>query len=358
MLIVMRVTATDQEISDVISKIEMLGLRAHTSRGEERTVIGAIGEGSVAYQHHPLFTVMPGVDRVVPISRPYKLASREFSPHNTVFPLDGIHIGGAGIVIMAGPCAVEGRSQLLEIAHAVKEAGAHVLRGGAFKPRTSPYAFQGLGNAALEMLAEARQETGLLVVSEAMSADQVPLVAAHVDILQIGARNMQNFNLLHAAGESQHPVLLKRGISATIEELLMAAEYILSHGNRRVMLCERGIRTYETATRNTTDINAIPVLKANSHLPVILDPSHSTGHWEYVPAVARAAIAAGADGLLVEVHQNPQSALSDGAQSLKPERFAEMVQQIKAIAHAIGRYVPIAHPTGIPLPALAIPKAA
>jgi 3-deoxy-7-phosphoheptulonate synthase len=356
MLIVMRVGAADQEITDVITKIETLGLKAHVSKGEERTVIGAVGEGTVAYQYQPLFSVMPGVDRIVPISRPYKLASREFSPHNTVFPLNGIHIGGPGIVIMAGPCSVEGRSQLLEIAHAVKEAGAHILRGGAFKPRTSPYAFQGLGQEGLEILAEAREATGLLVISEVMAVDQVPLVAAHTDILQIGARNMQNYNLLHAAGESQHPVLLKRGMSATVEELLMAAEYILSHGNRRVMLCERGIRTYETATRNTTDINAVPVLKANSHLPVILDPSHSTGHWEYVPAIARAAIAAGADGLIVEVHQNPAAALSDGAQSLKPERFAEMVQQIKAIAQAIGRDVPPAHPANVPLPPLAFRK--
>jgi 3-deoxy-7-phosphoheptulonate synthase len=357
MLIVMRVAATDEEITDVIERVGSLGLTAHVSKGEERTVIGAVGEGTVAYQYHPMFIAMQGVDRVVPISRPYKLASREFSPHNTVFPLDGIKIGGPDIVIMAGPCSVEGRSLTLEIAHAVKEAGAHVLRGGAFKPRTSPYAFQGMGREGLEILAEAREATGLLVVSEVMSADQVPLVASYTDILQIGARNMQNFALLHAVGESQHPVLLKRGMSATIEELLMAAEYILSHGNRRVMLCERGIRTYETATRNTTDINAIPVLKANSHLPVVIDPSHSTGHWEYVPAIARAGIAAGADGLIVEVHQNPATALSDGAQSLKPERFAEMVTQIKAIAQAIGRDVPPTHPIDVPLPRLAYQKA-
>jgi 3-deoxy-7-phosphoheptulonate synthase len=358
MLIVMRVTATDVEITDVIERVGTLGLKAHVSRGEERTVIGAVGEGTVAYQYHPLFNVMPGVDRVVPISRPYKLASREFSPHNTVFPLDGVKIGGSDIVIMAGPCSVEGRTQMIEIAHAVKEAGAHVLRGGAFKPRTSPYAFQGMGQEGLEILAEAREATGLLVVSEVMSAEQVKLVASYTDILQIGARNMQNFALLHAVGESQHPVLLKRGMSATVEELLMAAEYILSHGNRRVMLCERGIRTYETSTRNTTDINAIPVLKANSHLPVVLDPSHSTGHWEYVPAIARAGIAAGADGLIVEVHQNPAAALSDGAQSLKPERFAEMVRQIKAIAQAIGRDVPPSHPADVPLPPLAFQKTA
>ena len=242
-------------------------------------------------------------------------------------------------MIIAGPCAVESRSQMLEIALAVKEAGAHVLRGGAFKPRTSPYSFQGMGIAGLEILAEMREITGMPVVTEVMSTEQVSLVAKYADVLQIGARNMQNYPLLHTAGESQHPVLLKRGMSATVEELLMAAEYILSHGNRRVILCERGIRTFETATRNTTDINAIPVLKAATHLPVILDPSHSTGNWKLVSAIARAGIAAGADGLIVEVHQAPENALSDGGQSLKPEKFAETVRQVRAIAEAIGRRV-------------------
>jgi 3-deoxy-7-phosphoheptulonate synthase len=281
--------------------------------------------------------LLPGVDRVVPISRPYKVASREFSPENTVFPLDGVQVGGPGIVVIAGPCSVESREQTLEIAHAVKEAGAHALRGGAYKPRTSPYAFQGLGEEGLEILAEARQVTGLPVVTEVMSTEQVPIVSSYVDVLQLGARNMQNFALLHAAGESHKPILLKRGMSATVEELLMAAEYILSHGNRRVILCERGIRTFETTTRNTTDINAIPVIKNLSHLPVMLDPSHSTGNWEYVTAIARAGIAAGADGLIVEVHAHPELALSDGGQSLKPERFAEMIRQVKAIAQALGR---------------------
>ena len=346
MLIVMRTNATPLEIENVITRVESLGLRAHVSRGEERTVIGAVGEGTEAIKHQHVFMTMQGVDRVVPISRPYKLASREFSPQDTVFPLDGVSIGGEGIVIMAGPCAVESRSQTLEIALAVQEAGAHILRGGAFKPRTSPYSFPGLGEAGLEILAEVRQVTGMPVVTEVMSPEQVPLVTAHADILQIGARNMQNFALLHAAGKSQHPVLLKRGMSATVEELLMAAEYILSHGNRRVMLCERGIRTFETSTRNTTDINAIPVLKSLSHLPVMIDPSHSTGHWQYVSAVARAGIAAGADGLIVEVHTAPEEALSDGEQSLKPERFAEMVRQVKAIAQAIGRSVAPSPPAG------------
>ena len=344
MLIVMRTSATPHQIESVISRVESLGLQAHVSRGEERTVIGAVGEGTEAIKHQHVFLTMQGVDRVMPISRPYKLASREFSPQDTVFPLDGVTIGSPGIVIMAGPCAVESRSRTLEIALAVQEAGAHILRGGAFKPRTSPYSFQGMGETGLEILSEVRQVTGMPVVTEVMSPELVPLVAAHADILQIGARNMQNFALLHAAGESQHPVLLKRGMSATVEELLMAAEYILSHGNRRVVLCERGIRTFETSTRNTTDINAIPVLKSLSHLPVMLDPSHSTGHWQYVSAVARAGIAAGADGLLVEVHTAPEEALSDGEQSLKPERFAEMVRQVRAIAEALGRgLAPLAH---------------
>jgi 3-deoxy-7-phosphoheptulonate synthase len=256
---------------------------------------------------------------------------------NTTFRLDGVTIGGPSLVIIAGPCSVEDRQQLIETALAVREAGAHALRGGAYKPRTSPYSFQGLGEVGLEILAEAREITGMPVVTEVMSPEQVPLVTKYADVLQIGARNMQNYSLLHAAGESQHPVLIKRGMMATIEELLMAAEYVLSHDNRRVILCERGIRTFETATRNTTDINAIPVLKNATHLPVILDPSHSTGNWEYVTAIARAAVAAGADGLIVEVHPSPAEAKSDGAQSLKPERFAEMVNQIKAIAEAVGR---------------------
>jgi 3-deoxy-7-phosphoheptulonate synthase len=337
MMIIMRSDATEDQVKAVVDRVELNQLRAHLSKGAERTVIGAIGDGRSANPDQ--FVFMPGVDRVVPISRPYKLASREFKPDNTVFPLDGVSIGGDEIIIMAGPCSVEDRSQLLEIAFAVREAGAHLLRGGAFKPRTSPYSFQGLGEKGLELLAEARQLTGLPVVTEVMSTEQVSLVASYADVLQIGARNMQNYSLLHAAGESQHPVLLKRGMSATVEELLMAAEYILSHGNRRVILCERGIRTFETTTRNTTDINAIPVLKFLTHLPVVLDPSHSTGYWSYVTAIARAGVAAGADGLIVEVHTHPDVALSDGGQSLKPERFAELVRQVKAVAQAVGRSV-------------------
>jgi 3-deoxy-7-phosphoheptulonate synthase len=337
MMIIMRSDASQQEISQVVERVEANGLQAHVSTGAERTVIGAIGDGRPVQRD--LFTLLPGVDRVVPISRPYKLTSREFKAEDSIFPLNGVQVGGQGIVIIAGPCSVESRSQVLEVAHAVREAGAHALRGGVFKPRTSPYSFQGLGQEGLEYLAEARQQTGLPIVTEVMREEQIPLLTHYVDVLQVGARNMQNFALLHAVGESKHPTLLKRGLSATVEELLMAAEYILSHGNRRVMLCERGIRTFETSTRNTTDINAIPVLKSLTHLPVLLDPSHSTGNWNYVSAIGRAGIAAGADGLIVEVHPHPEQALSDGGQSLKPERFAELVRQTQAIAEAVGRFV-------------------
>lgn len=335
MMIIMQTDATQDQIAAVVMRVEEYGLRAHLSSGEERTVIGAVGDRRPVILDQ--FLHLPGVDRVLPISRPYKLASREFRPEDSIFPLDGVQVGGDEIVIIAGPCSVESRSQLLETAHAVREAGAHALRGGAFKPRTSPYSFQGMGEAGLELLAEARQITGLPIVTEVMTPEQISLVVRYADVLQVGARNMQNYALLHAVGESQQSVLLKRGMMASIEELLMAAEYILSHGNRRVILCERGIRTFEDATRNTTDINAVPVLKALTHLPVILDPSHSTGHWQYVNAIARAGIAAGADGLIIEVHPNPELALSDGGQSLKPERFAELVTQIKSIAQAVNR---------------------
>lgn len=335
MMIIMRADASQEQIAHVVERVELVGLRAHLSTGTERTVIGAIGDRRPVDVDQ--FTLLPGVDRVLPITRPYKLASREFRLENSLVALNGLKFGGDEVVIIAGPCSVENRSQLLETAWAVREAGAHALRGGAFKPRTSPYSFQGLGLVGLELLAEARQATGLPVVTEVMTAEQIPMVAQYADMLQLGARNMQNFSLLHALGESQKPILLKRGMSATIEELLMSAEYILSHGNRRIVLCERGIRTYETATRNTTDINAVPVLKAQTHLPVILDPSHSTGIWNYVTAIARAGIAAGADGLIIEVHPNPADALSDGGQSLKPERFVELVSQVKAIADAMGR---------------------
>jgi 3-deoxy-7-phosphoheptulonate synthase len=280
---------------------------------------------------------MSGVERTVPVLRPFKLASREFHPQDSVFPINGVSIGGPQVIVMAGPCAVESREQLEETAQAVKAAGAQVLRGGAFKPRTSPYSFQGLGDEALRLLAEARAQTGLPIVTEVMAPEQVPLVTTFADILQIGARSMQNYALLHAVGESQRPVLLKRGMMSTIEELLMSAEYILSHGNHRVILCERGIRTFETYTRNTLDISAVPLLKQLSHLPVLVDPSHGTGKWELVAPVARAAIAAGADGLIVEVHPEPEKALSDGAQSLKPQRFADLMASLRPIAAAVGR---------------------
>lgn len=337
MMIIMRTDATQAQVSDVVERVESFGLTAHISTGEERTVIGAVGESRPIFQDQ--FLHLPGVDRVVPISRPYKVTSREFRPENSIFHLDGIEIGGIGVVIIAGPCSVENREQILSAAKEVKDAGAHALRGGVFKPRTSPYSFQGLGEKGLELLAEAKAETGLPVVTEVMSIEQIEIMIPYVDVLQVGARNMQNFNLLHAVGESQHPVLLKRGLMATIEELLMAAEYILSHGNQRVILCERGIRTFETSTRNTTDINAIPVLKSLTHLPVILDPSHGTGHWEYVTAVARAGIAAGADGLIVEVHPHPSQALSDGGQSLKPDRFLKLMKDAGAVAQAVNRTI-------------------
>jgi len=337
MIVVMRMGATEEEIQSVIVHIESLGFRAHPIHGEERTVVGLIGD------ERPLspngLQLLDGVEKVLPVLQPFKLASRDFYPEDSVIPVNGVRIGSQRVVIMAGPCAVESRGQLLEIAWAVREAGAAILRGGAFKPRTSPYSFQGLGEEGLELLAEARDETGLAIITEVMGPQQVELVSRYADILQIGARNMQNHSLLHAVGASGKPVLLKRGMMATLEELLMSAEYILSHDNYRVMVCERGIRTFETYTRNTLDINAVPVLKSLTHLPVIVDPSHGTGRWELVQAASRAAVAAGADGLLVEVHTNPAEALSDGAQSLRPSVFAALVQQVRLIAEAVGRTV-------------------
>jgi 3-deoxy-7-phosphoheptulonate synthase len=326
-----------RDISAVIARIEDSGYKVHLSEGEERTIIGVIGDGRPIERDQ--IERMSGVERVVPILQPFKLASRGFKPQGTSFPI-GDHIVGRGeIILMAGPCSVESRSQIIETAHAVKEAGAHVLRGGAFKPRSSPYSFQGLGEEGLKYLAEAREATGLPVVTEVMEPGLVDLVCDYADILQIGARNMQNYALLHAVGESQHPVLLKRGMSSLMEEWLMCAEYILSHGNTRVMMCERGIRTFEKYTRNTFDINAISVIKQMSHLPIIADPSHATGKWEYVTAAAKASVAAGADGLIIEVHPQPELALSDGAQSLKPKRFARLVTEMKAIAEAVGRQI-------------------
>jgi 3-deoxy-7-phosphoheptulonate synthase len=335
MMIIMQPGATQEQVAHVIEHIEEQHLSAHPIVGIEQTIVGAIGETHGILTS--VFETLPGVLAVQRISQPYKLASRQFHPENSVFPLDGFTIGGQEIPIIAGPCSVESRSKIIEVAHAVKEAGANALRGGVFKPRTSPYAFQGLGEEGLEYMAEAREQTGLPVVAEIMAVSQAPVMVKYVDVLQIGARNMQNFNLLRAVGDTRTPVLLKRGMSATVEDLLMAAEYVLAGGNERVMLCERGIRTFETATRNTTDINAIPVLQSLTHLPVVLDPSHSTGHVDYVTAVAKAAVAAGADGIIVEVHQDPAHALSDGRQSLTPEAFAAMVHKLKAVAEAVDR---------------------
>jgi len=333
MMIIMKTTATKEELNHVLQRVEDLDLHPHRIKGSERNVIGVVGDGRPV--EPTAFIRLPGVASVIPISKPYKLASREFYPENTLIPI-GDHVVGNGTpTIIGGPCAVESREQILEVAQSIKAAGAHALRGGAFKPRTSPYSFQGMGEEGLKLLAEARDLTGLPIVTEVTSPELVPLVADYAEVLQIGARNMQNYALLKAAGLSKRTVLLKRGMSATINDLLMAAEYILSQGNQNVILCERGIRTFETATRNTTDINAIPVLQAQTHLPVILDPSHSTGHWEYVSALARSGIAAGADGIIVEVHPDPAKALSDGAQSLKPKRFTALVKQVNAIAEAL-----------------------
>jgi 3-deoxy-7-phosphoheptulonate synthase len=337
MIVIMKNQATMREKSAVIAWAEDNGCKVHLSEGSERAVIGIIGNGRTLLAEQA--EMMPGVERVVPVLKPFKIASREFRPENSHFPLGNHTVGAEELILMAGPCSVESRSQIIETAHAVKEAGAHVLRGGAFKPRSSPYSFQGLGEEGLKYMAEAREQTGLPIITEVMEPALVPLICEYADILQIGARNMQNYALLHAVGKSQHPVLLKRGMSSTIEEWLMCAEYILSHGNTRVMMCERGIRTFETYTRNTFDINAIAVAKHLSHLPVIADPSHATGKWEYVAPAAKAAIAAGADGLIIEVHPRPEEAMSDGSQSLKPEKFAKLVREMKAIAEAVGRKI-------------------
>jgi 3-deoxy-7-phosphoheptulonate synthase len=335
MIVIMKQGASRAQIANVTARVEGLGCRVHLSEGEERTIIGVIGNGR-PLDRAPLER-MDGVERTVPILRPFKLASRDFHPHDTVVKVNGVSVGGEQLVVMAGPCAVESREQILESARAVKEAGGLVLRGGAFKPRTSPYSFQGMGEEGLRLLAQARDETGLPIVTEVMDPQMVPLVTTYADILQIGARNMQNYALLHAVGEAQRPVLLKRGMMSTVEELLMAAEYILSHGNERVILCERGIRTFEQYTRNTLDINAVPLLKQLSHLPVLVDPSHGTGKWELVEPVSRAAVAAGADGLIIEVHPHPEEALSDGGQSLKPARFAALMGSLRPVAEAVGR---------------------
>lgn len=337
MIIVMKRGATATQINRVVQEIESLGFRSHLSQGEERTIIGVIGNDR-PLADHPL-SLLDGVETIVPILHPFKLTSRDFHPDDTVVPINGISVGGIRIIVMAGPCAIESRDQLWETALAVKSSGAAMLRGGAFKPRTSPYSFQGLGMEALQMLDEVRAATGLPVVTEVMTPADVEPTMRHVDILQVGARNMQNYPLLQEVGRSGHPVLLKRGMMSTIEELLLSAEYILDQGNNRVILCERGIRTFEKYTRNTLDISAIPVIKKLSHLPVIVDPSHGTGSWEYVAATSRAAVAAGADGLLIEVHPHPEKALSDGPQSLRPANFTKLMGQLKLVAEAVGRTI-------------------
>jgi 3-deoxy-7-phosphoheptulonate synthase len=345
MIIITRPHVSDAELDHIRERIEMLGLRTHLSRGEARTIIGCIGDEALL-QEAALLT-LPGVESVTPVMKPYKLAWRDFSADPTVVHVGdraATSIGGRALAIIAGPCSVEGRDMLRQTANAVRDAGAGLLRGGAFKPRSSPYAFQGLGEAALRMLAEVRAETGLPIVTEVMDTRQVELVAEHADVLQVGARNMQNFSLLSELGRVQRPVLLKRGLSATIQELLMAAEYIMAHGNHDVILCERGIRTFETATRNTLDVAAIPVLKAETHLPVLVDPSHAGGRASLVGPLSFAAIAAGADGLMVEVHPDPARALSDGDQSLTPDAFAAFMRALRPFAAAAGRE--LAEPAG------------
>jgi 3-deoxy-7-phosphoheptulonate synthase len=335
MIIIMEMRANEKDVDAVITRVESVGFKTHISKGEERTIIGVIGDERRLDKG--AINRMKGVDRVVPVLRPFKLASRDFQPENSKIPINGHVFGDKKVIIMAGPCSVESREQMMETGVAVKEAGAHMLRGGAFKPRTSPYSFQGMGEEGLKILAETRAETGLYVITEVMAPEQVELVANYADVLQIGTRNMQNYALLNAVGQTNMPVLLKRGMMSTIEELLMSAEYIMSNGNHKVILCERGIRTFEKYTRNTLDINAVPVLKELTHLPVVVDPSHATGKWTLVKAASKAAVAAGADGLIIEVHPNPAEAVSDGEQSLKPRRFIELMTEVRRVAEAVGR---------------------
>jgi 3-deoxy-7-phosphoheptulonate synthase len=338
MIIVLRPDATKDQADHIVEKVKKLGLKPWVSRGVERTIIGVIGEEDLL-RVQPL-EVFPGVEKVLSVLTPYKLASRDFKKETSQIKIGkGLQVGAEQVIVMAGPCSVENEKLLINIAKKVKAAGATVLRGGAFKPRTSPYSFQGLGQKGLKHLARAKKETGLLIVTELMDTRDMALVERYADIIQIGARNMQNFNLLKLVGKSKRPVLLKRGISSTIKELLMSAEYILSAGNFNLMLCERGIRTFEDYTRFTLDISAIGAIKSLSHLPVVVDPSHATGKWGLVGPCARAAVAAGCDGLLIEVHPNPEEAFSDGAQSLLPENFAGLMQQLRRVAQAVGRRI-------------------
>jgi 3-deoxy-7-phosphoheptulonate synthase len=344
MLIVMRHGAPEEDIRRVSETIEEMGYQARPMPGKQRTTIGLVGnDGRVDGSR---LATLPGVQEIIHVTKPYKQVSREWKPETTVVPLSGgLTVGGEEVVVMAGPCSVESESQILDAARAVREAGATVLRAGAYKPRSSPYSFQGMGRAGLKLLARAREETGLLIVTEAMDAEEMDFVAEVADIIQLGARNMQNYSLLKRAGRSGKPILLKRGLSATIQELLLSAEYILAEGNPNVILCERGVRGFDPATRNILDLSAIAVVHGLSHLPIIADPSHGTGHRDMVTPMARAAVAAGADGLLVEVHPSPDRALSDGAQSLYPSQFDLMMKETRLIAEAIGRRV--AEPAGL-----------
>ncbi len=335
MIIVMRAGAGDQEIQHVVDTITKSGLRPHISRGVERTIIGAIGDETII-RTIP-WEAFPGVESATPIVKPYKLAGRELHKESSVIDVSGVKIGGPEVVVAAGPCSVEPGEVIFEIAEAVKARGAKLLRGGAFKPRTSPYDFQGLGEEGLKLLAEARRRTGLKIVTEVMDTRDVQLVYEYTDMFQIGARNMQNFNLLKEVGRTDKAVLLKRGMSATIKEWLMSAEYVMSQGNGKVILCERGIRTFETMTRNTFDVAAVAVCKQESHLPIVVDPSHAAGHWQFVTSLAKAGIAAGADGVIVEVHTDPEHAASDGAQTLRIAKFEKMMRELAPVAKAVGR---------------------
>jgi 3-deoxy-7-phosphoheptulonate synthase len=335
MIISMEAGASQEQIQAVIGRIQELGYKAHPIIGVERTVIGVVGH--LKRPQKELFEVLPGVENVVYISKPFKLVSKELKREPTVIDVEGVKVGGKELVIIAGPCSVESEEQIVTIAKAVRAAGAKMLRGGAYKPRTSPFSFQGLKREGLEMLAAAKRETGLKIVTEVLAIADIDLVCEYADVIQIGARNCQNFPLLEAVGRTSKPVLYKRGMSTTVEEWLQATDYILDGGNGDVILCERGIRTFETATRNTLDVNAVAVVKEASHLPIFVDPSHATGHNHLVTAAARAGVAAGADGLIIEVHHQPEKAWSDGHQSLKPDQFAECIRQVRRVAEAMGR---------------------
>ena len=337
MIIVMKQGATDEEIQNAINRINELGYKEHVIKGVERTVIGAIGDERGKYMLESLVS-LNGVENAMPILKPFKLASAEGRPERSQLPMgEGVEIGGDQIIIVGGPCSVESREQIMESADAVKAGGGHVLRGGAYKPRTSPYSFQGMAEEGLKLLAEAREKTGLPIQTEVMDSEDIDVCCEYADVLQIGARNVQNFSLLKKVGKTKKTIFLKRGMSTTIEEFLMSAEYIMSQGNPNVVLCERGIRTFETATRNTLDISAVPVLKEQTHLPVVVDPSHAAGAWRFVAPLAKAAVAVGADGLMLEMHPEPERAMSDGPQSLKPEKFAALVDELKVFAEAAGR---------------------